>query len=184
MQMMNRILIVFFSFLLLAVGMALIAIPQRALAGAQTAMGYLAQFGPATIMALGGLLVAAAVLLLLVEIRPRRPTQFIAQVGDGVVRYPHQAVATAIDRELTRVEGVRESKTTVSGSGQDVEANIKLVIAGASATPEVISRSVAQARSKVEDSFGLKLRHPRISVDRIDDAPVREREPEHVTVSR
>ncbi len=173
MQTFNRFIVILLSMFLLVIGVLLVVMPVDA---TQSLLGYLQGFTPASYTITGVLMAIIAAFLLASEVMPRRSEGFTAHVGDGLVQYPHEAVAVAIDKELVLLDGVRQSKTNVWGSGQEVDAHIRLVLESNLPTPEVVSRAVAKAHSKVKEDFGLKLRRPRISIDRIEGGvpPVKE----------
>lgn len=176
MNLFNRLVAILFALLLLALAGGFFALSDTVISDARSLFPTLEAVPDIVFFLAAGFLAVFALLVLIVELTPRRRREFVARVGDGHVQYPYQAVAAAIDRELLLSEGVRKAKTNVWGTGHEVQAHIRLILDAANSSPEAVNRAVARARSRVEDDFGLKLMHPRLSIERIEEGPARPRE--------
>ena len=123
---------------------------------------------PATQLALaavGLLLAAGAILLLIAELRPRaRQSVVVAQMAGGSAEIANDSVALRVRRVAESVAGVREATPVIRSRGKAVDIVIRLVTGMDVDIPLKTEEVMNAVRNETETRMGIPVRNLRVTV--------------------
>jgi hypothetical protein len=162
----NRIIVLLLALAMLALAVALLATPETALSAAEDGLANLRAAPASSLLSGGTVLAALALVLLLLELRPAkaRSSTFAARVEGGTVEYPAATIGDIVERDLLRVEGVRQATAAITGRGK-VDVRARLLLAPDRDPQEVAAQASARLREKLERGLGLALGQVRLAIE-------------------
>ncbi len=114
---------------------------------------------------LGLLMIALAVLLLVIELRPpTRQSVVVAQVAGGTAELTNESVALRVKKVAEEIAGVREATPAIRSHGKAVEIALRLVTDPDIEIPQKSEEVVQAVRSETETKMGVPIKSLRITV--------------------
>jgi hypothetical protein len=165
MTLVNRVIGALVALGLLGLAAALLLAPQPLRAAMQEQVATLQTLPPTALLVGGAILAAVGLLLLALELWPRRPRSFIAQVEGGTVEYPKATVAEIVERELYSIDGVRHARVETLGRGRRVAVQARLALAPDRDPQEVTARATSRMREKLGRGLGLALAQVHLAIE-------------------
>lgn len=153
----NRLIASLVALVVVIAAISVLVAPERALATVQSDLAAL-QNAPVVELVGSALVIGLiAALLLVAEMLPWRPPPvYQASVNGGLVEYPAALVGALIAREISGLDGVRESRVKVQGSRAKVDVLIRLSLSDDNDCHEIAGRAIDAVRAKVT-GLGLEI---------------------------
>lgn len=168
----NRVLLALAALVLGGVGGTLVVAPGRVIASVASGQALLRAAGPPTVLQVGLVLVAAGLVLLILELWPRSQSRILEIEVEGArVRYPADLVIQRAEADLRRREAIEEARIRLRGRAAQLTVHGWLRL-GEGVAPQAAAQRAAKAlREQLEREFGLGVRDVRLTVQQ----PSRER---------
>ena len=161
----NRVAVIALSLVVMAAAALLAVRPENVANAAQMVGDGLRSYTPWSVAWAGAGVFALALLVIVLEVWPRRQSsEFLAKVSGADVVYQPEAVASAVEKELAGLDGIRFTTVQANGRGRSVDLYLGLVTEPGQDTQEVATRAIAKARDTIERGLGLKLARSRLSI--------------------
>ncbi len=162
MSLLNRLLALALILLLLALGLALMLFPREALLWTRLTIEAVERtFTPVTqaILIVAGLgLALLAVILLLLELTPRRPAAVrLLQVSSGEARLTTDAIAQRIKRELETLPEILRVTPQVHSRGKSVDLRLAIETDPEADVGPAVERACQLAREVTENRMGVRV---------------------------
>jgi hypothetical protein len=162
MNVLNRILALVLILLVGAAGVVLMVFPREALRWALTTLTAVEhEFTPivhASLIVIGLALALLAVILLLLELTPRRPAAVrLLQVSSGEARLTTDAIAQRIKRELETLPEVLRVQPQVHSRGKSVDLRLAIETDPDADVGPVVERACQLAREVAESRLGVRV---------------------------
>lgn len=162
MNLLNRLLALMLILLLLALGLVLMLFPREALLWTRLTIEAVDRtFTPvtqATLVVAGLGIALVAVILLLLELTPRRPAAVrLLQVSSGEARLTTDAIAQRIKRELETLPEILRVTPQVHSRGKSVDLRLAIETDPEADVGPAVERACQLAREVAETRMGVRV---------------------------
>ena len=162
----NRIVVVLLALGLVALAAAAWLVPQALLnaldAGVATARGA-PQIAWWVVSMVGG---ALGLVVLVLELWPHgSPRLFEVRFEGGSLRYPAEAIAQLVERELAHVDGIHRARASISQREGRLDVHAWLATSGETDPQRAASSGAARVRKTLEGALWLPVRNVSFSID-------------------
>jgi hypothetical protein len=162
MNFLNRLLALVLILLLLALGLVLMLFPREVLQWTRLTIEAVERaFTPvtqATLIVAGLGLALLAVILLLLELTPRRPAAVrLLQVSSGEARLTTDAIAQRIKRELEALPDILRVTPQVHSRGKSVDLRLAIETDSEADVGPAVERACQLAREVAETRMGVRV---------------------------
>lgn len=160
----NRVLAVILLVAVLALAVALGLAPQTTLAALGAGIATLGSVPTAWLLPAAALVAALALIVLVAELRPRRRSILRAALEGATVEYDAGTVADILERELSRLEGVRAARVQMLRRRDKLDVLARVAVADGHDPQQVASHGASRIREALQHGLGLEVQSVRMSM--------------------
>ena len=160
----NRILAVIVLLGVLALALALGLATQATTAALGSGVAAVSSLPTAWLLPGAALVAALALILLFAELRPRRRSIVRAALEGATVEYDAGTVAEILQRELSRVDGVRGARAQVLARHGKLDVLARVAVADGHEPQQVASHGASRIREALQHGLGLEVHSVRMTM--------------------
>jgi membrane protein implicated in regulation of membrane protease activity len=160
----NRVVAVIVLLAVLVLAVALGLATQATIAALVFGVATLSSLPTAWLVPAAALIAAVALILLVAELRPRRRPILQANLEGATVEYDAGTVAGILERELSRVDGVRAARAQVLERHGKLDVLARVAVADGHDPQQVASHGASRIREALQHGLGLEVQSVRMSL--------------------